>query len=515
MRLVGTILHAATINPRGGGTVHEQRRHDWGTVVERVARMAGGLQRKGVTEGDRVALAALNSDRFLECLFAISWAGAIVLPINLRLSEREMADQLEDAQCRFLIADEAGLQAMQGVMRQAGLLDRCIQIGSDGEGEASYDALLSGAACAEPSTRADDAAAILFYTGGTTGRAKGVPLSHRNLFSGALGQAAFSSMTCDDRSLHGLPMFHVGAVSGMLTGTLGGGYHHFLPRFEERAWMKTVAEERITRASLASTMLKRILEHPDRAGFDLSSLRRLHYGAAAMPVALLREVMRVMPEVGLYQGYGQTEASGTIAVLDRRYHVLEGPHAGKLASAGQIVPGVELSIRDGQGAPLPAGQTGEICLRGDCVMRGYWRRPQESADAFFGAWLRTGDAGRIDEDGFLFLADRMKDIVISGGENIFSAEVEAALYRHPAIAECAVIGLPDAQWGERVHAVVVLREGAEATEAELVAHCGALLARYKCPKSISFSPTPLPVSAVGKILKRELRVALGGSTGGH
>jgi long-chain acyl-CoA synthetase len=266
-----------------------------------------------------------------------------------------------------------------------------------------------------------------------------------------------------------------------------------------------VARERVTRAGLAPTMLRMVLEHPRFAEFDLSSLKGLGYGAAPMPEVLVEAAMARLPWVGLMQGYGSTESASAFTMLPARNHALAGPHAGKLRSAGQVLAGSELAILDPEGRRLPPGRTGEICVRGDNVMLGYWNRPEETAAALAGGWLHTGDAGHLDADGFLFIVDRLKDMVVTGGENVFTAEVENALARHPAVAECAVIGVPDERWGERVHAVVRLREGAAADEAALVAHCAALIARYKCPKSVEFRAEPLPLSAVGKVLKTALR----------
>jgi long-chain acyl-CoA synthetase len=312
-------------------------------------------------------------------------------------------------------------------------------------------------------------------------------------------------MAPEDVSLHGLPMFHIGAISGMLTGIVAGGAHCFLSRFDAVDWMRAVAEQRVTRSSLGPTMIKMVLDHARFGEFDLSSLKRLHYGTAAMPEALLEETIRKLPNTGLIQGYGQTEASGTVSLLAQRYHTLNGPFVGKLRSAGQAVPGINLRVTNEAGEVLPAGGVGEVCVRGDNVMLGYWRQPQETELALRNGWLRTGDAGYLDDDGFLYIVDRQKDMIVTGGENVFSAEVEATLFRHAAILECAVIGIPDDKWGEQVHAIVRLRPGSSVTDADLISHCAGFIARFKCPKGITFRADPLPVSAVGKVLKAELR----------
>ena len=505
MRLSSAIERAAQINPRGGGTAFAGRRHDWQTFVERVKRIAGGLTAAGLAPNDRVAMISLNSDRFCELVFAISWAGGVVQPVNMRLAAAEMAEQIVDSGARLIITDEAGASAIAPTRSGLGNATRWIDIGDRAADGISYDALFSSTPMERPAPGASDDFAVLFYTGGTTGRAKGVMLSHRNLTGCALSQSAALPMAADDVSLHALPMFHVGAISGMLVGIMGGGGHRFLARFDPVDFMATVASERVTRTSLGPTMIKMLLEHPRFAEFDLSSVRRLHYGSAPIAESLLEETIRKLPGIGLIQGYGQTEASGVISMLVQRYHVLDGPNAGKLRSAGQAVPGVEVRIVDNDGVSAEAGQVGEICARGDPVMLGYWNRPEETAAALQDGWLHTGDMGYLDDDGFLFVADRLKDMIVTGGENVFSAEVEGALLRHPDVEECAVIGVPSDKWGEQVHAIVRPSAGSTIDEPTLVAHCATLIARFKCPKSIEFRTAPLPLSAVGKVLKADLR----------
>lgn len=504
MLLSSAIQRAAQINPRGGGTAFAGRRQNWSELVGRVRRIAGGLRAAGLAPGDRVAVIALNSDRFCEVFFAISWAGGVVQPVNMRLAAVEMAEQIVDSGARMVIADAAGTAAIAAARTN---LPNLVWIDVDGavEGAISYDTLTAAAAIAQPTAAASDDFAVLFYTGGTTGRAKGVMLSHRNLTGCSLSQSAALPMAADDVSLHALPMFHVGAISGMLVGIMGGGGHRFLSRFDPVDFMATVAAEGVTRSSLGPTMIKMMLDHPRFAEFDLSSLRRLHYGSAPIAEALLEETIRKLPSVGLIQGYGQTEASGVVSMLVQRYHVLDGPHAGKLRSAGQAVPGVEVRIIDTAGGSVGAGEVGEICVRGDSVMLGYWNRPVETAAALQAGWLHTGDGGSLDADGFLFIADRLKDMIVTGGENVFSAEVEGAMLRHPEVAECAVVGIPSEKWGEQVHAVVRRITGSSVDEAALITHCSTLIARFKCPKTIEFRNEPLPLSAVGKVLKAQLR----------
>ncbi|NOX51981.1 MAG: long-chain fatty acid--CoA ligase, partial [Gammaproteobacteria bacterium] len=255
------------------------------------------------------------------------------------------------------------------------------------------------------------------------------------------------------------------------------------------------------------TMINMLVNHPHLPAYDLSNLKYMLYGGSPMPEAVLRKAIEVIPDVAFVQAYGQTEASPVITLLGPEYHTISGPYAGKLKAAGKAVAGIDLVIFDEHDAPLPIGEVGEICIRGENVMLGYWNLPDMSKETLRGGWLHTGDGGRLDQDGVLFVVDRVKDMIVSGGENVYSAETEQAIYAHPAVAECAVIGIPHGTWGEQVHAIVRLNQGASVTDRQLIDHCRTLIAAFKCPKSIEFHDQPLPLSGAGKILKKDLRAA--------
>jgi long-chain acyl-CoA synthetase len=263
--------------------------------------------------------------------------------------------------------------------------------------------------------------------------------------------------------------------------------------------------EKIGTALLVPTMINMLVNHPAISDYDLSCLHNLLYGASPMPEAVICKALEVIPHVDLFQAYGQTEASPVITVMGPEYHTTSGPKAGKLKGAGRAVAGIDLAIVGEDGEILPPGEVGEVCIRGDNVMLGYWNLPEASATALDGGWLHTGDGGRLDEEGMLFIVDRVKDMIVSGGENVYSAETEQAVYAHPAVAECAVIGIPHDSWGEQVHAIVVLKAGDSLTERELIDHCKTLIAGFKCPRSVAFREEPLPLSGAGKILKKDLR----------
>jgi long-chain acyl-CoA synthetase len=368
-----------------------------------------------------------------------------------------------------------------------------------------YEALLAAASPAGDAVGSGGDLAGIFYTGGTTGRSKGVMLSHHNIMANALNFQP--GVEADDRTryLHAAPMFHLAdnAMTFLVTGV--AGTHYFMPRFEPLTLMQLVAEHRVTHALLVPTMVNMLVNHPEAGRHDMSSLARLLYGASPMPEAVLRRAFEVLPATRFVQAYGQSEASPVVTVLDHRYHSFEGPDAGKLRSAGRGVLGCEVRILDENDVEVPRGTVGEICCRGDIVMLGYWKQPELTAKTLRNGWLHTSDGGTMDEDGFVYVVDRMKDMIVSGGENVYSAETEEALYSHPAVAECAVIGVPDDRWGERVHAIVRLKPGASVTVEDIIAHAQTRIAGYKCPRTIELRSEPLPLSGAGKILKTELR----------
>jgi long-chain acyl-CoA synthetase len=302
--------------------------------------------------------------------------------------------------------------------------------------------------------------------------------------------------------LHQTPMFHAASMGGILGAPATGGASTFVPMFEPKAVLEAIESQRVTTTVMVPTMIGMLLDHPDFAPERMASLEVLTYGASPMPHALLERILDLFPDLDLFQGYGMTECSAVLTSLGPEDHRLGGE---LLRSAGRPVPGVMLSIQDDDGKSLPPRETGEVCARAGNFMREYWKRPEETAECFRNGWYRTGDAGYVDEKGYLYLVDRVKDMVVTGGENVYSVEVENAIATHPAVAQVAVIGIPDERWGEAVHAIVVLKPGAAATEDDLKAQARERIAGYKVPKSIEFRDEPLPLSGALKVLKRELR----------
>jgi long-chain acyl-CoA synthetase len=497
------LRRAVQTNASGAATVCGDRRQDWAAIGARTARLASALQALGHRPGDRIGILALNCDRYVECLFAIAWGGFVFVPINTRLALPEIVYWLTDSGCTGLVIDDAFLPALALFRAEVPALRHVIHIGEAPapDGLLPYEALLAGAAPVEDAGRRGNDLAGIFYTGGTTGRSKGVMLSHANIVINALNTLGGIPMAPDTRYLHAAPMFHLADGTGTFLVTAVGGCHCFLPRFDPLAFLHAIAEHRITYALLVPTMINMVVNHPEAMRHDLSSVRDLLYGASPMPEAVIRRAAEVMPNVRFTQAYGQTEASPVMTLMAPEFHA----DARRRKSAGQAVIGWDVRILDADDREVPRGTVGEICGRGSCVMLGYWNQPDLTAHTLRNGWLHTGDGGRMDEHGFVYVVDRMKDMIVSGGENVYSAEVEEALYHHADVAECAVIGVPDAQWGERVHAIVRLKQGAETSETDLIASCRARIAGYKCPRSIEFRADPLPLTGAGKILKSELR----------
>ena len=483
-------------------TIFGPRRRTFGEVAGRVSRLAGALRELGVGDGDRVAMLALNSDRYNEYLLAVPWANAVLNPVNFRWSVAEIAYCLRDSGTQVLLVGDQ-FAAMVPALREA-VPELTTLIGAgDGPvpgGTLPYEDLVAAAAPVPDARRGGDELAGLFYTGGTTGFPKGVMLSHRNLCVSWLGSAASGYMGRPGaRMLHAAPMFHLADLAFWGVTVLLGGSHVILPAFDPVAVATAIEAEQVTDVLLVPTMIQMMVDHPDVAAHDLTSLRSVAYGASPIPQAVLERAMKAFPSASFTQAYGMTEVAPVATLLSPADH-----EAGRLRSAGRAAPHSEVRVVDADDAEVPPGAVGEIVVRGGHVMQGYWNRPEETAAALRGGWMHTGDGGYLDEQGYLYVVDRLKDMIVSGGENVYSGEVENAVARHPAVAACAVIGVPDPEWGERVHAVVVLQPGQTLTEAELREHVKGLIAGYKAPRSMEIAGS-LPISGAGKVLKRELR----------
>lgn len=491
-------------------------------LAERIDRASAGLERLGVGRGDVVAYVSFNCHRLLEGFYAVPQMGAILLPINIRLTPDDIAFILDDAGATAAVVDRALAGLIAPVRARLKKLRTIVLMGAQPRDPApldgdDYEAMLAGSspAFARPAADEDDVAE-LFYTSGTTARPKGVMLTHRSLYLHAMGGAI--ALGCDERTvqLHSIPLFHVNGWGTPHSVTLTGGRHVMLPRFDPAQVLETIERERITETFFVPTMAQGLLADPSCASRDLSSLRRVMLGGAASPPSLVRALDERLPDCEVDCGYGLTETSPvlTVATLKRDLGASEDRRRDKRTTAGIPIPGVRVEVMDEHGGILPhdGASRGEIVARGNTVMEGYWGQAAETARVISGGWLHTGDIGTIDADGYLRIVDRKKDIIITGGENVSSIEIEKALFEHPAVAECAVIAAPDARWGEVPMAIVVLKPGMTVDETALIAHCRGLLAGFKVPQRIAFTDGPLPKGGTGKILKRELRDRYLGAT---
>ena len=367
-----------------------------------------------------------------------------------------------------------------------------------------YEALIAGSAGMENACGSDNELCGIYYTGGTTGYPKGVMLSHTNVVFASVTWIATLHFAETVVYLHSAGFFHLAGASPAFALTMAGGTHVCLPKFDAVAAFEAIEKHQVNYCLFVPTMVNLLINHPKFAEHDLSSVRTCEYGASPMPDAVLALAMEKLPTWEFIQGYGMTECAALTVSMPWRYH-FDGPTwKSKRLGTGYAAYGSDIRIVDPEGREVPRGSTGEIAIRGPQVMLGYWRQPEASAAVLRNGWMISGDAAWMDEDGFIYIVDRVKDMIISGGENIYSREVENAVHAHPAVRECAVIGVPDAQWGEAVHAVVVLREGMSASAESVIAHCRMLIAGYKCPRSVELR-SELPTSAAGKIMKNELR----------
>ena len=487
--------------------VYQGKTLSYTELQARVMKLAGALHALQLQAGDRVALLSLNSGRYIEYLLGVPWAGGVVNPVNTRWSASEIAYSLRDSDTRILMVDHNFAPMVDEIREQAPEVEHVIFAG-DGElpaGLLDYESLLDQAQPADDAGRGGDDLAGIFYTGGTTGFPKGVMLSHTNLLSSAVCFALSAGVPRGARMLHAAPMFHLADLASVMLTFLQAGTQIIVPGFEPNAVMDAVNDYQVTDTLLVPTMVQMLFDFEGFEPSRLSTLERLIYGASPMPLATLDRVDAELPHLQLIQAYGMTELSPVITVSPPENHTREARENGRIRSAGRAGALQEIRIVDEDGNELPRGEVGEIIARGPNVMMGYWQKPEQTAEAIIDGWMHTGDGGYMDNEGWVYVVDRVKDMIISGGENIYSAEVESVLSQHPAVAQCAVIGVPSEQWGETVHAVIVpVEEGAEIELEPIREFCKQHIAGYKCPRSVSTTDA-LPLSGAGKILKTELR----------
>jgi len=506
MQFTQGLHRARQQRPDAVATVCSGRIRTFRQIHQRVSQLAGGLRSLGVERGGRVCILALNSDRYLESYLAIAWIGAVVNPANFRWSAAEIVYSLQDSGSDVLIVDDAFAPMIPAIREGMPSLRAVIHAGDTATpaGCESFEALIEGSAAVADVEACGDELFGIFYTGGTTGAPKGVMLSHSNLGASALALLAEGALPDGAVAMHAAPMFHLADMMLTTCLLLRGGEHVMLPVFKPESVLDLIESRRITDLLLVPAMLQMLVDSPAMKGRDTSSVRRILYGASPASEALLDRVMAAIPSASLMQVYGMTETSAVMTVLPWGMHSAEGRKHQKLRSGGRAGLHVQVRIVDEHDRERPRGEVGEIIARGPNVMQGYLNKPEATEAALKGGWMHTGDMGYMDDEGYVFIVDRLKDMIISGGENVYSAEVENAIARHPAVAACAVIGVPCKEMGEKVHAAVVLKAGQTLTAEALYAHCKTLIAGYKCPRSLEIRES-LPVSGAGKVLKTELR----------
>jgi acyl-CoA synthetase (AMP-forming)/AMP-acid ligase II len=500
--------------------VFEGRRFDYQSLQDRVNRLAGGLKALGLGRSDRLAVLQTNCNEYVEAYYAASKLGLVFIPLNYRAKLDELRYMLTDSEATAVMVGDRYVELIEKLKPGLGSVRVYISIGSGWPGMVRYGELL-GAEPEEIEAEVDDGDLnVLMYTSGTTALPKGVMLTYGDFSEYVLNSVEPADGTDRGSFLLAVPLYHIAGLTSIMTNIYTGRRLVMLAQFEPGLWLRTVEQERITHAFVVPTMLKRILDHPDFDSTDLSSLQILSYGAAPMPLPVIRRAIERFPKtVGFINAFGQTETTSTVTVLGPEDHRLEGPpeevekKLRRLSSIGRPLPDVELKIVDEAGNELPPGQVGEIAIRSARVMKGYWKREAETAQTLAGGWIRTRDMGWVDEDGYVYLAGRKSDMIIRGGENIAPEEVEAVLHTHPAVDEAAVFGVPDEEWGERVAAAVVLKPGMQATAEELIEYCRQRLASFKKPELIFFVES-LPRNPMGKVLKKDLRQTFTSRVGG-
>ncbi len=500
MLITQALLRNRRGNPNALATMHLSRRRTWKEHVDRVSRLARGIRAAGCNPGDRVALLAWNSDYFLEVQHAVLWAGGVIVLLNTRWSVEENVAAIADVGTGLLFVDAAGA-AHADQFRSAVPSIRIVGTDTPQILDGTVDHLIDTCPPLEPFEAAHGELAAIYFTGGSTGRSKGVMLDHLALWSSAVLTMMFMLIDGRSRYLHASPMFHMGDGAPTLATTLAGGSHFFLPIFRVENFLVLMETEQCTHTLLGPTMIGFVMNEPGLDRGRLASLKVLAFGSAPMQPALHHRLLAELGHVTFTHCYGQTEMGPLITSLDPVHQNADDP---RLCSVGKPHCCTEVKLMRPDGTEAGVNEPGEIWARGVNRMMGYWNRPEETAKALVDGWLRTGDIATMDEEGYLFICDRAKDMIISGGENIFSAEVEAVIGLHPAVEMNAVIGIPSERFGESVHAVVKLREGYSLTHRELLEFCRQRIGGYKCPRSMEIR-SGLPLSAAGKTLKHELR----------
>jgi len=490
------------MSPHREAVVFDNVRLTYQELNRRVNQLANALTGMGYQKGDRLAVLAENTHKYLEVYFAAAKLGMSVTPLNFRLSDSEIEHIVNDSEAVCFMAADTYEERAQNLKGRLPRIKDWIALDNPFAGYVFYEDLIRDASTEEPLVEVDeDDMAILMYTGGTTGLPKGVMMSHRNLMTALLGLTLNVGFTKDDVTCFILPLFHV-SFWPALCCLMMGGKAVIIRKPDLNEILRQIQDEKCTHINAVPTLYGWMLQLENFDDYDLSSLRLITYAGSPFPPQALKQCIQKF-KTNFAQAYGMTEALGG-SYLGEDEHVLEGEKSRLLASAGRPMISADVRVVDENGQPVTSNVIGEVALTGRHVMIGYWKNPELTAKTIRGGWYHTGDMGYMDDEGYLFLVDRKADMIVTGGENVYPKETEDVLYEHPAVANAAVVSAPDDRWGERVQAVVVLKAGQTATEKELIAHCKAKLAGYKCPKSIAFWDA-LPTTPVGKIIRKDVK----------
>ena len=509
------LLISSSICPDREAIIFEGNRWSFSDLADRSNRLANALAGMGVGQGDKVGMLQVNCNECIEVYFATAKLGATYVPLNFRARAEELEFMINFSEASALFLGQRYVKMINSMREQIPGMKNLVSVEGPAEGMLDYESVIAEADPEEVFTDIDDNdTSILMFTAGTTGQPKGVMLTHDNLATYVLNNVSPADPDIEEKNILTVPLYHIAGMQAVLAAVYGGRTLVVQRQFEPSDWMTLVETESVTRAMMVPTMLKQLMEHEEFPDRNLSSLQVITYGAAPMPVEVITKAIEVFPGTRFINAFGQTESASTITMLTPEDHVIEGSPGERaiklkrLGSIGRALGDTEVKIFDEDGSEQPVDEVGEIVARGPRVMKGYWKAEEATNSTIRNGWLYTGDIGYMDEAGYIFLSGRAKDIIIRAGENISPEQVEATLHSHPAIDEAAVIGVPDPQWGETVRAIVALKAGAQASEADIIEHCRGQLASFKKPESVIFVDS-LPRNPLGKVLKRELREEYG------
>ena len=506
------LMVASAIAPERAAIVFEGKKYSFADLQERSSRLANALTAMGLQKGDKLAFIEVNCNHCVETYFACAKLGMVYVPLNFRAKSDELAYMIQDSDAKVVVAGQRYTSVVEEIRSQIPGVQHIVSLAGAAKGVKSYEEMLQGASADDPFTEiADEDLTILMFTAGTTGRPKGVMLAHQNFSEYVLNNVTPADPETEEKNILTVPLYHIAGVQAMMAAVYGGRTLVVQRQFEAEEWMRLVREQRVDRAMMVPTMLKQLMDHPKFREYDLSSLKVITYGAAPMPVEVIKRAIRELPGTRFINAFGQTESAATITMLGPEDHVIEGSpeeierKLKRLSSIGKPLADVEVRIMGEDGAMVATGIVGEIVARGGRIMRGYWKQNSATTKTIDAqGWLHTGDLGYQDEDGYIFLAGRAKDIIKRGGEMISPEEVENVILSHPNVEDAAVIGVPDDTWGERVRAVIVTKNGAKVPPEDIIELCRQRLASFKKPESVVFT-TEIPRNPMGKILKRVLR----------